>query len=142
MLEMPGQLDPYETVAVYPKVTGFVKSIRVDRGSRVRTAEPMAELEVPELVAQRAEAQSKLQAAEAELAVARDHATGRLSDYLGRDERRRVNGANAGERVGHRARDGDRRIRMSATSVAPVASVLASSATATLPPASRSPMIP
>jgi multidrug efflux pump subunit AcrA (membrane-fusion protein) len=57
-LEMPGQLDPYESVAVYPKVTGFVKSIRVDRGSRVRMGELMAELEAPEVAAQRAEAQS------------------------------------------------------------------------------------
>src|SRR5215467_5625978 len=58
-LSMPGQLDPYEIVAVYPKITGFVKSIRVDRGSRVRSGELMAELEAPELLAQRAEAQSK-----------------------------------------------------------------------------------
>jgi RND family efflux transporter MFP subunit len=71
VFEMPGELDPYETVAVYPKVTGFVKSIRVDRGSRVRAGELMAELEAPELVAQRAEAQSKVQAAEAQLAAAR-----------------------------------------------------------------------
>jgi RND family efflux transporter MFP subunit len=80
-LAMPGQLDPYETVAVYPKVTGFVKSIRVDRGSRVRNGELMAELEAPELVAQRAEAQSKLQAAEAQLAVARSKADGDASTY-------------------------------------------------------------
>jgi RND family efflux transporter MFP subunit len=80
-LEMPGQLDPYETVAVYPKVTGFVKSIRVDRGSRVRSGELMAELEAPELVAQRAEAQSKLQAAEAQLAVARSKADADKSTY-------------------------------------------------------------
>jgi membrane fusion protein, multidrug efflux system len=70
VLEMPGELNPYQTVAVYPKVTGFIKSLRVDRGSRVRTGELMAELEAPELVAQRAESQSKLQAAEAQLAVA------------------------------------------------------------------------
>ncbi|HEY7288603.1 MAG TPA: efflux RND transporter periplasmic adaptor subunit [Vicinamibacterales bacterium] len=81
MLEMPGQLDPYETVAVYPKVTGFVKSIRVDRGSRVRTGELMAELEAPELIAQRAEAQSKLQAAEAQLAVARAKADADTSTF-------------------------------------------------------------
>jgi len=81
VLEMPGQLDPYETVAVYPKVTGFVKSIRVDRGSRVRNGELMAELEAPELLAQRAEAQSKLQAAEAQLAVARSKADADKSTY-------------------------------------------------------------
>jgi RND family efflux transporter MFP subunit len=81
ILEMPGQLDPYETVAVYPKVTGFVKSIRVDRGSRVRTGELMAELDAPELVAQRAEAQSKLQAAEAQLAAARARADADTSTF-------------------------------------------------------------
>jgi RND family efflux transporter MFP subunit len=70
-LEMPGQLDPYESVAVYPKVTGFVKTIRVDRGSRVRTGDLIAQLEAPELVAQRAEAQSKLQASEAQVAAVR-----------------------------------------------------------------------
>ena len=81
ILEMPGQLDPYETVAVYPKVTGYVKSIRVDRGSHVRAGELMAELEAPELVAQRAEAQSKLQAAEAQLAGARAKADADTSTF-------------------------------------------------------------
>ncbi|HET9832989.1 MAG TPA: efflux RND transporter periplasmic adaptor subunit [Vicinamibacterales bacterium] len=80
-LSMPGQLDPYETVAVYPKVTGFVKSIRVDRGSRVRRGELMVELDAPEFLAQRAEAQSKLQAAEAQLAVARSKADADASTY-------------------------------------------------------------
>jgi membrane fusion protein (multidrug efflux system) len=81
VLEMPGQLDPYETVAVYPKVTGFVKSIRVDRGSRVRNGEVMAELEAPEFVAQRAEAQSKVQAAEAQLSVTRAKADADTSTF-------------------------------------------------------------
>jgi membrane fusion protein, multidrug efflux system len=73
-LEIPGELDPYESVAMYARVTGFVKTMRVDRGSRVRTGDLMAEIEAPELLAQRAEAQSKLQAAEAQLAVARTKA--------------------------------------------------------------------
>jgi RND family efflux transporter MFP subunit len=73
-LEMPGELEPYETVTMFPKVTGFVKTIRVDRGSRVRAGELMAELEAPELVAQGAEAESKLQAAEAQLGVMRSKA--------------------------------------------------------------------
>jgi RND family efflux transporter MFP subunit len=68
-------------VAIYPKVTGFVKSIRVDRGSRVRSGELLAELEAPELVAQQAEAQSKLQAAEAQLAVVRSKADADASTY-------------------------------------------------------------
>ena len=80
-LSMPGELDPYETVAVYPKITGFVKAIRVDRGSRVRRGELMVELEAPEFLAQRAEAQSKLQATEAQLAVARSKADADASTY-------------------------------------------------------------
>jgi RND family efflux transporter MFP subunit len=81
VLAMPGQLDPYETVAVYPKVTGFVKRVRVDRGSRVRTGELLAQLEAPELVAQRAEALSKSQAAQAQLAVVRAKADADAGTY-------------------------------------------------------------
>ena len=57
-----GELNPYQTVAIYPRVTGFVKTIRVDRGIAGPRGRVLAILEAPELVAQRAEAQSKLQA--------------------------------------------------------------------------------
>jgi membrane fusion protein (multidrug efflux system) len=80
-LQMPGELDPYETVAVFPKVTGFVKTIRVDRGSAVRAGQVMVELEAPELLAQRAESESKLQAAEAQLAVTRSKADADASTF-------------------------------------------------------------
>ncbi len=69
-VHLPGEIQPYEEVAVFPKVTGFVKSITVDRGSHVKAGELIARLEAPELVAQRSEAQSKLQAAQAQLAGA------------------------------------------------------------------------
>jgi membrane fusion protein (multidrug efflux system) len=80
-LSMPGQLDPYETVAIYPKVTGFLKTIRVDRGSQVRAGELLATLEAPEMLSQRAEAQSKVQSAEALLATARSKADSDASTY-------------------------------------------------------------
>jgi RND family efflux transporter MFP subunit len=66
---LPGEIEPYEVVAVFPRVNGFVKSISVDRGSHVRAGQRIAQLEAPELVAQRSEAQSKLQAARAQLAA-------------------------------------------------------------------------
>ena len=69
-MHLPGEIDPYEAVAIFPKVTGFVKSIAVDRGSRVKAGELIAQLDAPELIAQRSEAQSKLQAAQAQLAAA------------------------------------------------------------------------
>jgi membrane fusion protein, multidrug efflux system len=65
-VRLPGELQPYEAVAVFPKVTAYVDSISADRGSLVKTGQLMARLVAPEVVAQRAEAQSKLQAAEAQ----------------------------------------------------------------------------
>jgi RND family efflux transporter MFP subunit len=80
-LSMPGELAPYQTVAIYPRVTGFVKTIRVDRGSRVRAGELIAVLEAPELAAQRSEAQSRLQSAQAQLGVVRSKADADASTY-------------------------------------------------------------
>ena len=67
---LPGELQAYEAVAVFPKVTAYVDSISVDRGTRVKSGQLMARLVAPEVAAQRAEAQSKLQAAEAQRAEA------------------------------------------------------------------------
>jgi RND family efflux transporter MFP subunit len=80
-LDMPGQLDPYEGVAIYPRVPGFVKTIRVDRGSRVRAGALLAELDAPELASERAEAQSKVQSAEAQLNAAQAKADADASTY-------------------------------------------------------------
>lgn len=80
-LSLPAELNPYQTVALYSRVTGFVKTIRVDRGSRVRAGEQIAVLEAPELVAQKSEAQSKLQSAEAQLGAVRSKAEANTSTY-------------------------------------------------------------
>jgi RND family efflux transporter MFP subunit len=69
-LSLPAELVPYETVDVYAKQTGFIKSIGVDRGSKVKAGELIAELEAPELVAQRAQAEASYQGAESQLAAA------------------------------------------------------------------------
>ena len=73
-LSLPGELTAFQSVSIFPRVAGFVKAVNVDRGSKVRAGETLATLEAPELVAQRSEAQSKLQAAEAQLAAARSKA--------------------------------------------------------------------
>jgi membrane fusion protein (multidrug efflux system) len=67
VLTLPAQLVPFETVDIYPKVTGFMDAIRVDRGSRVHKGELIIRLSAPELVAQRAQAESALRAAESQL---------------------------------------------------------------------------
>jgi membrane fusion protein, multidrug efflux system len=66
---LPAELTPYESVDVFAKETGFVKSIKVDRGSKVKQGELIAELEAPELVAQRAQAEAAYQSAEAQFAA-------------------------------------------------------------------------
>jgi RND family efflux transporter MFP subunit len=80
-LSLPGELTAYQSVAIFPRVTAFVKTVTVDRGSRVGAGDLLATLEAPELAAQRAEAQSKLQAAEAQLAVARAKADADKSTF-------------------------------------------------------------
>lgn len=67
---LPAQVLAYEAVDVFPKVSGFVESIRVDRGSRVRQGEVIATLSAPELVAQRSQAEARARAAESQLAAA------------------------------------------------------------------------
>lgn len=69
-IRLPGELSPWETVAVYPKVTGFVEWIGVDRGSRVGRGQSLARMTAPELVSQRAEAEARLQAVRAQRAEA------------------------------------------------------------------------
>ncbi len=81
MLSLPGELNPYQTVAIFPRVTGFVKTIAVDRGSRVRAGDLIAVLDAPELAAQRSEAQSKLRSAEAQLGAVRSKADADASTY-------------------------------------------------------------
>ncbi len=66
---LPAELLPYETVDLYAKETGFVKSINVDRGSSVKQGELIAELEAPELLAQEAQAAAAYQSANAQLAA-------------------------------------------------------------------------
>ena len=69
-VRLPAQLAAYEVVDVYSKVTGFVKWIKVDRGSKVKGGEQIAQLEAPELLAQRAQAQAMFQSAESQLTAA------------------------------------------------------------------------
>jgi RND family efflux transporter MFP subunit len=64
---LPGELQAFEMVPVFAKVSGFVLDVSVDRGSVVKRGQVLARLEAPELMAQRAEAQAKLQSAESQL---------------------------------------------------------------------------
>lgn len=67
---LPGELLPFQATAVAARVNGFVEHVLVDRGTAVRQGQVLATLSTPELVAQTAEALSRVQAAEARRAEA------------------------------------------------------------------------
>ena len=68
-ITLPAELMPYEAVDLFAKETGFIKSIRVDRGTKVKEGELIAVVEAPELIAQRAEANARYESAESQLAA-------------------------------------------------------------------------
>ncbi len=79
-INLPGELQPYQEVRVFPRVSGFVQWIGVDRGSKVKKGQLLAILTAPEIVAQKAAAQSQLMSAEnqriaGEAKLAADQAT-------------------------------------------------------------------
>jgi membrane fusion protein (multidrug efflux system) len=96
-LSLPGELTAFQSVAIFPRVTGFVKTVHVDRGSNVRAGELLASLEAPELLAERSEAQSTLQGAEAQLLVVRARADADRSTF----DRLKAASATPGVVAGH-----------------------------------------
>ena len=79
-IQLPGEIQPHEVVSIYPKVTGFVNWIGVDRGSHVKNGELIIRVEAPELTSQGAEVQARVQTAiaqgnEAEAKLASDEST-------------------------------------------------------------------
>ena len=62
-VDLPGELQPYLHVAIHAKISGYVDRIPVDVGSAVKEGDLLVELRAPELQAQVAEAESKVQSA-------------------------------------------------------------------------------
>jgi membrane fusion protein, multidrug efflux system len=59
-ITLPGDLVGYYQSALYAKVTGYLKSISVDKGDSVKSGQVLAVIEVPELEQQLARAQADL----------------------------------------------------------------------------------
>ncbi len=82
MIALPAQLAPYEQVDIYPKVTGFVETVTVDRGSHVHRGQLLVKLTAPELVSQRAQAEAAVRAAQSQLATAQAKLASDNGTYL------------------------------------------------------------
>ena len=63
MVSLPGELQSFESVAVVARVAGYLETITVDRGSEVRRGQVLATLVAPEVAAQVAEAEARVEAA-------------------------------------------------------------------------------
>ncbi|HET6216389.1 MAG TPA: efflux RND transporter periplasmic adaptor subunit [Acidobacteriaceae bacterium] len=81
-ISLPAQLTPYEQVDIYPKVTGFVQTVTVDRGSRVHRGQLLVRLTAPELVSERYQAEAAVGAAQSQLATAQAKLASDNGTYL------------------------------------------------------------
>jgi len=71
-VQLPGVMQPFEFVQLYPKVSGFVKTVPVDRGSVVKKGQVLITLEAPEIQQQVAQAKLKYTQAMAVYTTSRD----------------------------------------------------------------------
>lgn len=66
--QLPGEINAYQDVLIYPKVPGFVKELNVDRGSIVKKGQLMVRMYAPEYLAKRHEFVAKVAGVKADLA--------------------------------------------------------------------------
>lgn len=69
---LTAEFKPYQEVDIMAKVAGYVKSIPVDVGDRVKEGQLLATLEIPEMADDRARAQAALDRSQAEVTRAQD----------------------------------------------------------------------
>jgi membrane fusion protein, multidrug efflux system len=65
-IQLPAQVIAFQQATLYAKVSGYLKSIAVDKGDKVAAGAVLARIEIPELVAARAKQEAELKAAEAD----------------------------------------------------------------------------
>jgi RND family efflux transporter MFP subunit len=66
-LTIAGEFKPFQDVDVHAKVAGYIRTIYVDVGDRVKEGQTLAVLEVPELAAQLSGAEAATRAAEEQI---------------------------------------------------------------------------
>ncbi len=90
MQKIPAQLAAFQEVSVYPKVNGYVKTVKIDMGSVVKKGEILLELEAPELTQAVLQAREKYTKAKADYYLDKDkylrlmeaaHTSGAISPF-------------------------------------------------------------
>lgn len=72
-ISLPGELLAYERVEVRPKVTGYIKQLKVDIGSNVKKGQILAMIDAPEVQSRSGEGGSKMNAAKAKFEASLDN---------------------------------------------------------------------
>lgn len=65
IISLPGEILPFQQVALHARVNGYVERVLVDRGSSVKEGELLVSISAPEIAAAVAEAESRAHTAEA-----------------------------------------------------------------------------
>lgn len=98
-VELPGEFLPFLSVSLHAKVPSYVDRVLVDRGSIVKQGDLLAEMSAPEMTAQIAEAQSRVQAAEADRLQAEAQLAATQSTYDRTKQAAETPGAIAGNEL-------------------------------------------
>ena len=71
-VSLPGNVHAFQQATLYAKTAGYLKSIAVDKGDRVKAGDVLAEIESPELLADEAKLKAELAVTEITLKRATD----------------------------------------------------------------------
>ncbi len=69
-LDLPGRLEPYSRASLYARVSGYLKSWKVDIGTPVKAGQLLAEIETPDLDQQLLQGKADLASAQANASLA------------------------------------------------------------------------
>ena len=83
-LDLPGRIEAHARAPIYARVSGYLKSWKVDIGGKVKSGQLLAEIETPDLDQQLLQAQAELASASANAALATSTAK-RWQSLLGTD---------------------------------------------------------
>ncbi len=72
-IKLPAQLAAYQEVSIFPKVNGYVKTVLVDIGNKVKQGNVLMILEAPELLQATLQAKEKYTKARSELMIDKEH---------------------------------------------------------------------
>jgi RND family efflux transporter MFP subunit len=98
-IDLPGEFEPFQSVAIHAKLRGYVERVLVDRGSVVKQGQLLTELSAPEMKSQLAEAESKVLAARSESLQAEAQLSAAQSTYDRLQEAAKTPGAIAGNEI-------------------------------------------